>query len=133
LQPPRPLWLDEVGEGGVVATIEGTVQRVADGSLCGFADAATLVRNWNARDVTYAVFRGAKFGDVPGGMRFTAAVSHAGDWQVARCLEVDVASQGHTVEEALANLREALELYFEDETIPDGLEPPIIATVELSA
>ena len=38
-----------------------------------------------------------------------------------------------TVEEALVNLREALELYFEDETLPEGLEPPIIATVELSA
>src|SRR5438067_2513648 len=56
-----------------------------------------------------------------GVMRFTAAVTHEGDWQVARCLEVEVASQGHTVEEALANLREALELYFEDETIPEGL------------
>jgi predicted RNase H-like HicB family nuclease len=66
-------------------------------------------------------------------MRFTAAITHEGDWQVARCLEVEVASQGHTVEEALANLREALELYFEDETLPEGLEPPIIATVELSA
>ena len=66
-------------------------------------------------------------------MRFTAAVTHEGDWQAPRCLEVEVASQGHTVEEALANLREALELYFEDETLPEGLEPPIIATVELSA
>ena len=66
-------------------------------------------------------------------MRLTAAVTHEGDWQVARCLEVEVASQGHTVEEALANLREALELYFEGETFPDALEPPIIATVELSA
>ena len=42
-------------------------------------------------------------------------------------------ARGHTVEEALANLREALELNFEDETLPEGLEPPVIATVELSA
>ena len=56
-----------------------------------------------------------------------------GPWQVARCLEVDVASQGHTVEEALANLREALELSFEDEALPEGVEPPMIATIELSA
>jgi predicted RNase H-like HicB family nuclease len=69
----------------------------------------------------------------PEAMQFTAAVTHEGDWQVARCLEVEVASQGHTVHEALANLREALELYFEDEALPEGLEPPIIATVELSA
>lgn len=66
-------------------------------------------------------------------MQFTAAVTHEGDWQVARCLEVEVASQEHTVDEALANLREALELYFEDEACPRGLEPPIIAIVELSA
>lgn len=66
-------------------------------------------------------------------MRFTAAVTHEGAWQVARCLEVEVASQGATVEEALTNLREALELYFEDEVFPEGIEPPIIATIELSA
>jgi len=35
--------------------------------------------------------------------------------------------------EALANLREALELYFEDEPLPDGVEPPIIASVEIAA
>ena len=63
-------------------------------------------------------------------MRFTAAVTHEGGWHVARCLEVEVASQGHTVEEALVNLREALELYFEDETLPEGLEPPIIGTTD---
>ena len=34
-----------------------------------------------------------------------------GEWYVARCLEVEVASQGETIDEALANLREALELY----------------------
>lgn len=33
---------------------------------------------------------------------------------VARCLDPDVASDGDTEEEALANLREALELYFEE-------------------
>ena len=66
-------------------------------------------------------------------MRFTAAITHEGTWQVARCLEVEVASQGETVEQALANLREALELYFEDEVLPENIEPPIIATIELSA
>jgi predicted RNase H-like HicB family nuclease len=66
-------------------------------------------------------------------MRFTAAITHEGDLQVARCLEVEVASQGETIEEALENLREALELYFEDEVLPEHIEPPIIATVELTA
>ena len=32
---------------------------------------------------------------------------------VAQCVEVDVASQGTNVDDALANVREALELYFE--------------------
>jgi predicted RNase H-like HicB family nuclease len=66
-------------------------------------------------------------------MRFTAAVTHEAPWYVARCLEVEVASQGESVEEALDNLKEALELYFEDMPLPEGVEPPIIATVELSA
>lgn len=66
-------------------------------------------------------------------MRFTAAITHEGEWQVARCLEIEVASQGPTVEEALANLREALELYFEDEVLPEHVEPPMIAPIELLA
>jgi len=66
-------------------------------------------------------------------MRFTAAVTHETPWYVARCLEVEVTSQGSTVEEALANLKEALELCVEDSELPSPLEPPIIVTVELSA
>ncbi len=44
---------------------------------------------------------------------FKASVSREGDRYVAQCLEVDVASQGRTEEEALANLEEALALHFE--------------------
>ena len=66
-------------------------------------------------------------------MRLTAAITHEGEWYVARCLDVEVASQGETVEEALANLREALELYFEDAPQPELGEPPIIASVEIAA
>lgn len=36
---------------------------------------------------------------------------------VAKCVEVEVASQGKTQTEALANLKEAMELYFEDEKL----------------
>ncbi|MBW6432390.1 type II toxin-antitoxin system HicB family antitoxin [Actinoplanes hulinensis] len=43
----------------------------------------------------------------------TAAVHQEDDWFVARCLELDVASQGESLDEALANLREAVELYLE--------------------
>lgn len=64
-------------------------------------------------------------------MRLTAIVTQEGDWFVARCAEVEVVSQGHTVEEALANLREALELYLEDAPVPQT-SPPIIAPIEVS-
>ena len=66
-------------------------------------------------------------------MRFTAAVTHEPPWHVARCLEVEVTSQGTTTDEALANLKEALELYFENEPLPDGLKPALIETVEIAA
>ena len=45
---------------------------------------------------------------------FTATVWQEGNWYVAQCLEVDVASQGETEEDALANLGEALALHFEE-------------------
>ena len=45
--------------------------------------------------------------------QFAASVSMDGDWYVAQALDVDVASQGLSVDDALANLREALELHFE--------------------
>ncbi len=37
-------------------------------------------------------------------------------WFVAKALEVEVVSQGKSKNEALGNLKEALELYFEDES-----------------
>jgi predicted RNase H-like HicB family nuclease len=66
-------------------------------------------------------------------VRLTAAITHEGPWYVARCLEVEVASQGETVEQALANLREALELYFEGDPVPEVGEQPIIVSVEIAA
>jgi len=59
---------------------------------------------------------------------FSATVWREGDWFVSQCLDVDVASQGETEEEALANLREALELYFEP---PQASRPPKIRTIEV--
>ena len=45
--------------------------------------------------------------------QLTAILLREGDGYVSLCPEVDVASQGSTVEEARANLVEALELFFE--------------------
>ena len=45
--------------------------------------------------------------------QFTAVIEKEGDGYVSLCPELDVASQGDTVEEASANLKEAVELFFE--------------------
>ena len=44
---------------------------------------------------------------------YTAILEREGDGYVALCPELDVASQGSTIEEATANLREAVELLLE--------------------
>lgn len=59
---------------------------------------------------------------------FSASVWQEGDWFVAQCMEVDVASQGETEGEALENLREALELHF---TPPVATVAPQVHTVEV--
>ncbi|HEY3974762.1 MAG TPA: type II toxin-antitoxin system HicB family antitoxin [Candidatus Sulfotelmatobacter sp.] len=45
---------------------------------------------------------------------FTAVLHKESDLYVAECPEVGTVSQGKTVEEAVANLREATELYLEE-------------------
>ncbi|MCL2498858.1 MAG: type II toxin-antitoxin system HicB family antitoxin [Defluviitaleaceae bacterium] len=66
-------------------------------------------------------------------MRFIATVSiHKEDeWYIAKCLENNVASHGKSIEEALAYLKEALELYFEDEEIPTA-EPRFFTSLEIA-
>jgi predicted RNase H-like HicB family nuclease len=46
-------------------------------------------------------------------VQLTAVIEREGDGFVSLCPELDVASQGDTIEEARANLVEALELFFE--------------------
>ena len=43
----------------------------------------------------------------------TAIIEREGNGYVSLCPELDIASQGDTIEEARDNLREALELFFE--------------------
>ena len=45
--------------------------------------------------------------------QLTALIEREGDGYVSLCPELDIASQGGTIEEARENLREALELFFE--------------------
>jgi predicted RNase H-like HicB family nuclease len=46
-------------------------------------------------------------------LRLTAIIEREGRGYTAQCAELDIASQGDTIESARANLQEALELFFE--------------------
>ena len=62
---------------------------------------------------------------------FTAAIWREDDGFVALCPELDVVSQGNGIEEALSNLREAVELFLEtasDEEIFERLHGEIYIT-----
>ena len=61
----------------------------------------------------------------------TALIEREGDGYVALCPELDIASQGNTVEEARENLIEALELFFQTASpseIQERLHPEIYVT-----
>jgi predicted RNase H-like HicB family nuclease len=59
---------------------------------------------------------------------FTASVTAENGWFVAQCLEVDIASQGETENEALENLREALELHFAE---PQAGRLPSVRSIQV--
>lgn len=59
----------------------------------------------------------------------TAVVHKEDELYVAECPEVGTVSQGHTVEEAIANLKEATELYLEEFPLTQ-VTPPLITTFE---
>ncbi len=63
--------------------------------------------------------------------QFTAIIEREGKQYVALCPELDIASQGDSVEEARTNLKEALELFFETasrQEIKDRLHGEIFIT-----
>ncbi len=62
---------------------------------------------------------------------FTAVLYREEDIYVAECPEVGTVSQGKTVEEAVANLKEATELYLEEFPLEGGRRP-IITTFEVA-
>jgi len=55
---------------------------------------------------------------------YTAIITRDGSWYVARCLDLDVTSQGRTIEEAKTNLKEAVDLYIDS----FGEEMPLVST-----
>ncbi|WP_107666415.1 type II toxin-antitoxin system HicB family antitoxin [Cyanothece sp. BG0011] len=62
--------------------------------------------------------------------RYTAIIYWEEDVYVAECPEVGTASQGDTIEEALANLKEATELYLEEFPLPQT-SPRLLTTFEV--
>jgi predicted RNase H-like HicB family nuclease len=63
--------------------------------------------------------------------QLTAIIEREGNGYVALCPELDIASQGDTIEEARNNLKEALELFFESassEEIKDRLRGEVYIT-----
>lgn len=59
----------------------------------------------------------------------TAVMHKEGALYVAACPEVGTVSQGGTIEEAVANLKEATELYLE-EFPPENQGPPLVTVFE---
>jgi len=67
-------------------------------------------------------------------MKSLTAIIRKGEKQfVALCPEVDVVSQGYTIEKAIANLKEAVELYVEEEGMPEEIssEDTIVVNFEV--
>jgi predicted RNase H-like HicB family nuclease len=64
-------------------------------------------------------------------LHLTAVVTREDDWYVARCLEVEATSQGETVEQALANLREVVEVYLEEEPVSALPQPPLVTSFDV--
>lgn len=63
---------------------------------------------------------------------FAAIIHREDDLYVAECPEVGTVSQGYSIEEAIANLKEATELYLEEFPLPEGTRP-LLTTFELAA
>lgn len=67
--------------------------------------------------------------------KFSAIIEQEGKWYVGICPELDVASQGETLEEALANLREAVQLFLESADPSEVIlpsQPPFLTTLDVA-
>ena len=66
-------------------------------------------------------------------IRSTIVIQKEDNWYVATSLESGVASQGETIDSAISNLKEALELYYEDNVpVSQSNSPVFITTLEVA-
>ncbi len=63
-------------------------------------------------------------------LKYNVVIEKEENWYVAKCLDNNIASQGNTIEEALKNLKEAIELYYEDEE-PVNPKEIFVTTLEV--
>jgi len=63
--------------------------------------------------------------------RFTPIIQKEEDMFVAKCFEVGTVSQGNTIDEALANLKEATELYLQEFPLKET-KHPLLTTFEVA-
>jgi predicted RNase H-like HicB family nuclease len=62
----------------------------------------------------------------------TASLTPEEGGYVARCLELGVTTEGDTLDEALAMLREAVGLYLEDEPLPEPISHPVVTSFDIT-
>jgi len=67
-------------------------------------------------------------------MKLTAIIKKGERLYVALCPEIDVVSQGKTIEEAVENLKEAVNLHLEVMGLPEGIsnEEAIVTSIEVT-
>ncbi|MEE9200003.1 MAG: type II toxin-antitoxin system HicB family antitoxin [Candidatus Brocadiales bacterium] len=67
--------------------------------------------------------------------KFNAVITKEEKWYVSHCVELGVVSQGETIDEAKANLKEAVELYLESfgtEDLPESEGEVILYPLEVT-
>ena len=64
--------------------------------------------------------------------KFTVVIQKEESWYVAKCVENGVASQGKTIEDSMFNLKEAIELYYEDNEPEIFVSPAFVTTLEVA-
>ncbi len=62
---------------------------------------------------------------------FTVLIYKEDDIYVAECLEVGTVDQGETIEQVIANLKEATRLYLEEFTLPET-SPRYVTSIDVS-
>lgn len=65
-------------------------------------------------------------------IQITVIIQKEEDWYVAKCIENNVASQGKTIEEAIRNITEAVQLYYEDDDSIIEHHQTLVTTLEVA-